>query len=177
MAETFELIKQSFADYLSKPYWDWSWYCTQTFDWKKLAKRKFYARLHEHSWRFFLSRLQETCSISYGFCFAESHKSGKMHWHALVHVTENLLGQPRRKDIWRAMYRKYGYNQILPFKSIGLELAVDSVSTGVARYLTKYVAKEAAQDQAWWDFGGNISGRPAEAAQIRDAIGAPLAGT
>lgn len=173
MATTFALIKDSFADYLTKPYWNWSWYATQTFDPEKFGA---YPRLHEHSWRYFLNQISKTAAISYGFCFAEAHKSGKMHWHALVHVTENLLGQPRRKDIWQKMFWKYGYNQILPFAHTELQERANCISTGIARYLTKYVAKEAARDQAWWDFNGNISGKDASAIEIRDAIGAPMSG-
>jgi len=170
MAPTFELIKKSFADYLSKPYWNWSWYCTATFDPKKAPQ---YPRLAEHSWRFFMSAVGQTSPMSYGFAFAESHKSGAMHWHALVHVAENLLRQPRRKDIWERMFAKYGYCQLLPYIGGPVALEVDSVSTGVARYLTKYLVKEATQDQAWWDFRGNMSGHEADAADIMSAIGAP----
>jgi len=176
MATTYALIKDSFADYLAKPYWNWSWYATQTFDVNKLAKKKFYAKLHQHSWRYFLNQIGLTASMSYGFCFAESHKSGKMHWHAIVHVSENLLGQPRRKDIWRAMYNKYGYNQILPFTNTEARMRAGCISTGIARYLTKYVAKEAAHDQAWWDFNGNVSGSDADPSEIMAAIGAPISG-
>jgi len=170
MTDTFYRIKTEFAEYLSQPFWNWTWYCTQTFDIEKLACKKFYPRLHEHSWRFFLSRVAEQASMAYGFCFAESHKSGKMHWHALVHVKENLLGQPRRKDIWQTMFRKYGYNQIVPFVDYGQSLATGNVASGIARYLTKYVAKEAAHDQAWWDFGGNMGGSEADVPEIMTAI-------
>lgn len=176
MIDTYQEIKAEFASYLSMPQWDWTWYATQTFDVNKLANKKFYDRLHEHSWRFFLNRVGQTSPLSYGFCFAESHKSGKMHWHALVHVSENLLGQPRRKDIWSHMFRKYGYNQILPYRSIGVELAIDSVSTGVARYLTKYLVKESARGEAWWEFNGNMGGNEADAGQIMSAIGMPKNG-
>jgi len=172
MAQNLQTIKEAFADYLSKPYWNWSWYCTATFDPSKMPQ---YKRIAEHSWRFFLSRIADTASISYGFCFSETHRSGATHWHALVHVTENLLGQPQRKDVWKQMFDKYGRNQILPFKASNFSHTIDTMSTGVARYLTKYVAKEAASDQAWWDFGGNISGSEANASQIRSAIGAPMA--
>jgi len=173
MPQNLELLKSSFADYLSKPYWNWSWYCTATFDPLKVPQ---YKRIAEHSWRFFLSRIADTSSMSYGFCFSEAHHSGATHWHALVHVTENLLGQPRRSDVWKAMFDKYGRNQILPYEEADMELAVNSISCGVARYLTKYVAKEAANDQAWWDFGGNISGRDATVKQIMGALGQPVEG-
>jgi len=170
MTQEMELIKASFSDYLSKPYWNWSWYCTATFDPAKVPQ---YKRIAEHSWRFFLSRLADTCMMSYGFCFAEAHSSGATHWHALVHVTENLLRQPRRKDIWASMFAKYGRCQILPYTPGNMDLAVGSISTGVSRYLTKYVAKEAHRDQAWWDFGGNMSGRDAEACELMVAIRGP----
>ena len=172
MAANFDLIKDSFADYLSKPYWNWSWYVTATFDPQKQVQ---YPRLAEHSWRFFLSRIADTAAMSYGWAFAESHKSGSMHWHAIVHVSENLLGQPRRKDIWEAMFKKYGRCEISAFRPTNLQLGINTVSYGVARYLTKYVAKDAATGEAWWDFAGNISGLEADSKQIRDAIGAPFA--
>ena len=104
--------------------------------------------------------------MTYGFVFAENHRNGRMHWHALVHVKENLIGQPRMKSIWDAMGAKYGYCQIeayLRSQSINRE---DEVATAIARYLTKYVVKESAADQAWWDFGGNISGKDADVEQI-----------
>lgn len=173
MATTYELIKDSFADYLTKPFWDWSWYATQTFDPRKVNP---YKRLCEHSWRFFLSRIAETACMSYGFCFSETHRSGMRHWHALVHVRTNLLDQPQRKDIWTRMFTKYGRMEIQPYKPGNFDHTIKTVSSGIARYLTKYVVKESARDDAWWDFNGNISGSEADPSEIMAAIGAPVAG-
>jgi len=172
MAENYELIKSSFSSYLSKPYWDWTYFVTQTFD---PSKVKPYKRLCEHSWRFFLSRCQDHAAISYGFCFSESHKSGLRHWHALVHVTPNLLAQPDARSLWESMHSKYGRSQILPYKESNIEVGVATVSTGVSRYLTKYLVKESASDDAWWDFNGNMGGKPADAGDLMFAIGgAPI---
>lgn len=173
MPDNFQLLKESFSTYLSKPQWDWTWYVTQTFDPQKVND---YPRLAEHSWRFFLNLVGNEAMMTYGFVFAEPHKNGRMHWHALVHVKENLLGQPRRKSIFQAMGRKYGYCEIYPYmRSQNLSME-DDVATGVARYLTKYVVKESAVDHAWWDFGGKIGGKEADVEEIVFAQLAPVDG-
>jgi len=172
MADTFDSIKSSFADYLSHPCWNWSWVVTQTFD---PFKQKPYARLVEHSWRYFMHRVARDANINYGFYFGEPHKSGLPHWHALVHVSENLLGQPRRCHIWEDMFERYGRNCIEPFVGSNdrKSVAVGNVSEGIARYLCKYVAKESSRDQATWDFSGFMSGREADCARIRRLVGVP----
>lgn len=176
MPQSYEQIKDAFSDYLSMPYWDWTYFITQTFDPKRYKKS--YSRLCEHSWRFLCNRLMEQSILSYGFAFSESHKSGYRHWHALIHVTPNLFGQPTWKEIKDAMLKKYGRIQIDNFKPDNWMLTGDrqimTISNGVSRYLTKYVAKEAATGEAWWDFNGNMSGSEADCAEILAAIGAPL---
>jgi len=171
MPQTYDELKQSFSDYLSRPSWDWSWYVTQTFDPKRW---KDYPRLAEHSWRFFLNMLSREAMMTYGFVFAEPHRNGRMHWHALVHVRENLIGQPRQKSSWEAMEAKYGYCQIETYCRSQRLRPEDEVGSAIARYLSKYVVKEASRDQAWWDFSGNISGSDADTQQIMSAIGAPM---
>lgn len=175
MPQTFGQIKDAFSDYLSLPQWDWTYFITQTFDPRRYSKA--YSRLCEHSWRFLCNRLMERSIISYGFAFAESHKSGLRHWHALVHVTPDLFGNPTWDDIRKVMLEKYGRIQINDFKPDNWQLAgaqVNTISNGVSRYLTKYVAKESSGGDAWWDFNGNISGSEADAGEIMAAIGAPL---
>jgi len=50
-------------------------------------------------------------------------------------------------------------------------VAVAGVATGIANYLTKYVAKEANGGDATWEFTGFLGGIEADSKQIMAASG------
>jgi len=179
-SETLALVKKSFADYLSRPEWNWSWFHTQTFDVHKCGYRKRNGRLAVHreicneSFGRMMNVIAKQAVIVYGFAFGELHRNGFPHWHALLHVKSNLFGQPRRVDVFDYMFRKYGRNKLLeyvPNQNVQVSEGVACVSDGVARYLCKYVAKEAAQGDAWWDFKGFMGGCEADPSQIAAVTG------
>ncbi len=110
----------------------------------------------------------------YGWVFAERGQMGRLHWHAIVHVSPNLLGQPSWGDMVDGMFQKYGRVVIETYKHcpvVTRNRDTVEVGTRLAKYLTKYVAKDASGRDAWWDFGGFMSGREADAAQLCSAIG------
>jgi len=171
MAYNIKAVKQAFQRYLSLPEWQWNWVVTQTFDPFKAPR---YSRICEHSWRDFVRTTGIHATACWGFMFAETHMSGLPHWHALMHVQENLLRQPRRMDIWKHMFDRYGRCRIDPFRPDGRPEtggSIDQMSYGIARYITKYVVKEFARRDATWDFMGILGGVQADSRQIVDACG------
>jgi len=175
-----ELVKDSLANYLTDHRWRWNWVLTQTFDPSKPSltyyhdtrkERRFRGGLVLSSWREVMSFIARDAVCAYGFVFGEQHKSGAPHWHALVHVTENLFGQPRRKSVHEWCLGTYGRSRITPMASENLEVRVGSISDGISRYLTKYVAKESYHDHATWDFVGFINGFEADSGRICDLVG------
>lgn len=166
-------FKQEFARYLSQPEWQWNWVITQTFDNRKQSQ---YSTLSLHSWRYFMFELARTACMNYGFVFTEGVKSGRMHWHAIVHVKSNLLGQPEMDEMWLYMFKRYGRNLIEGFRDTQGSLSAvdrDPEASPIASYLTKYVAKESFSDDTSWDFEGFLGGRRADTGQIARAIGLP----
>jgi len=171
MAYNIRAVKQAFQIYLSQPGWDWSWVITQTFD---PFKAPAYSRICEHSWRDFVKTVGSTANACWGFMFAETHLSGSPHWHALMHVQENLLRQPSRKSVWRHMFNRYGRCRIEPFRPLMKNetgVATEIVAHGIATYLTKYVVKEHARRDSTWDFMGFLGGAEADCRQIVHACG------
>jgi len=174
MTDHIRDVKEAMAEYLSLPNWDWDLYITQTFDDKKCKQ---YSKICEHSWRYFMNYIGKQSSMAYGWMFAEKGKSGRLHWHALVHIDLNLFGRPSKEEIWAVMFRKYGRNQVLTYEDISTRPVggAPGPSAPAARYLTKYIAKDAAGGDATWDFEGFFGGSPADAAEICVQIGLPLA--
>jgi len=173
-------VKQSLANYLTDPRWQWNWVLTQTFDpskpsltyWHDTRKeRLFRSNLVLSSWKSTIAEIARDSIVCYGFVFGEQHKSGAPHWHAVMHVRENLFGSPRRKAIHEWCLEQFGRNRITPMASENLEVRCGTVSDGISRYLTKYVSKEAQSDYATWDFEGYVSGSKAETGQITDLVG------
>jgi len=84
-----------------------------------------------------------------------------------------LFGEPSRKEAWQYCFKKYGFSQIKPFHAnTGLKVSsIGKISDGISRYLCKYVAKEAYDDDATWDFGGFLSGSIAEPGEIAAMTG------
>jgi len=89
-----EEFKRSFAEYLSLPQWQWNYVTHQTFDDKK---HKLTAGLVDWSWNHFMRNVARDAMMTYGFYFAERGRMGRLHWHALVHIKHNVLGQPLRR--------------------------------------------------------------------------------
>lgn len=123
------------------------------------------------SWRQVLREIAKDATVVYGFVFGEAHKSGQPHWHALLHVRENLFKAPTRKSIHEWCLEHYGRNRIVPMASENLEVRCGHMSDGISRYLTKYVAKDTANSHATWTFGGFLNGSEAEPGQIIDLVG------
>lgn len=163
-------VKTAFADYLSQPDWDWNWVVTQTFDERKVP---LHSSIVKDSFQQFMLEIAKTANSNYGFVFGEQHRSGRPHWHAILHVQTSLFGEPLRKDMWKWSFTKYGRNRIEPCRDerSRRELAIADISMGIARYLTKYVVKDAARDEAWWDFQGFLSGRETPARRIFSHLG------
>lgn len=166
-------VKTAFAHYLSDPKWDWTWFLTQTFDPARehthynRKRDRFYGRLCEHSWRDLLKYVGTRANHCWGFMFTELHKNGHPHWHALLHVQEDLFERPARSSVWRYMFQRFGWNRVDPVRKGD----VSKTAHGVCRYLTKYIAKEAAGGDATWDFGGYLGGTEADTGQIVRASG------
>jgi len=121
-----------------------------------------------------LREIAKTATMVYGFAFGELQQSGRPHWHAVVHVTPDLFDGPSRQDVWRYMFRMYGRSDIREVQagqSVQVGEGIKNVSDGISRYLTKYVAKEAATGQAWWDFKGFMSGKEADPSAIAAVTG------
>jgi len=180
MTHDYQFVKSQFASYLSKPAWNWTWFVTQTYDINKCGftrkdgKRAFHSQISKESFDNFIKRVGQASASCWGFVFEERHKTGRPHWHALLHVTENLFGDPRRDVLWKYMFEKYGRMEIRPFncnRGAATDSDVGIISDGISRYLCKYLAKDSRRDDAWWDFRGFTSGFEAEARQIRELIG------
>jgi len=167
---------RAFAKYLSLPEWDWDWFVTLTYDPYKCGfikrKAEFELGLHSdivmESWKFFMREVGETANAAWGWMFAEKQVNGRPHWHALVHVGLNLLGQPLTQDVWRRMFDKYGRCDI--------QLYEPNHVGSVCNYLTKYVAKEQDLGESTFDFAGFLSGSEADSSQILRCCGVDGAG-
>lgn len=177
---TLDLVKKSFSDYLTRPEWEWSWFMTQTFDFHKCGYRKRNGKLDVHreiceeSFQRMMEFIGKTATICYGFGFGELHKSGRPHWHAVVHVGMDLYSQCTRESVWEYMFKMYGRNtiaEVMPCQGLQVHSGTALISDGISRYLTKYVAKESATGQAWWDFKGYMSGSEADPSQIAAITG------
>jgi len=168
----FQLFKQTFAEFLSLPAWKWSWVVHQTFDDCKVRPSP---SAIPWSWSHFQRTIARDAMMNYGFYFAERGKvSGRIHWHALVHVKENLLGQPRRRVVWKEMFDTFGRCSVHPYLGPyqgASALTIKRLSTGIATYLTKYVAKDSYSDDATWDFTGFMGGSTADCGRIGRLIG------
>lgn len=174
--QTGETFKDVFGQYLSRKAWDWTWVVHQTFG---DLKTKIYPKIVEHSWRHFMHTVAREAVMNYGFCFAEKGATGRLHWHALVHVKKDLFGLPRMTDVWEDMFIKYGRNKLELYNCPGEAANMsygDGITRGIAAYCTKYVAKDTWSDDAWWDFDGFMGGSKVDCQRIRDAIGLDLEG-
>ena len=165
-------FKQTFADFLSLSDWKWSWVCHQTFDSCKVGDEngKLYPSLIPWSWHHMMATIARDAMLNYGFYFAERGKMGRIHWHAIIHVKEDLFGHPRRSAIWDEMFRKFGRCRFEPYQGPD-NWCFKRVSTGIANYLCKYVAKDTYSDDATWDFTGFMGGSTADSGRIGRLIG------
>lgn len=169
-------FKRTFSEYLSLPEWDWTYVACQTFDDDKYHLSH---SLIPWSWAHFMQEAAREALMNYGFFFAERGKGGRLHWHALVHIRPNLFGLPRRHELQAEQSNKFGFFQLVPYQTQGTRLhspAVEKIATGIATYLTKYVAKDTWSDDATWDFSGFLGGSRADSARIARAIGVGLSG-
>lgn len=110
----------------------------------------------------------------YGWMFAEKGKMGRLHWHAIVHIQQNLFKEPNWGQIRDGMFDKYGRVTVESYKpgaDVLIQQDAAGVATAVSRYLTKYVAKDSAGGDTTWDFGGFMNGSEADASQLCSAIG------
>lgn len=166
------IFKQSFADFISLSAWQWNWVAHQTFRPRIIddVEQKLYPSLIAWSWHHFMRTIARDAMLNYGFFFAEKGKFGRLHWHAVLHVKENLFGNPRRTDVWEEMHDKFGRCRFEPYMGAHLGPA-KRVSTGISNYLCKYVAKEVNTDNATWDFTGFMGGSTADSARIGRLIG------
>lgn len=167
-------FKRTFSEYLSLHEWDWNYVACQTFD---QNKHHLSHSLVPWSWGHFMREAARESPMNYGFYFAEKGKMGRLHWHALVHISKDLLGLPLRHDLQGLQTEKFGRFQLVPYwnQEEGLiRLAVNKIATGIATYLTKYVAKDTWSDDATWDFTGFLGGKQADSKRIRRAIGLPI---
>lgn len=165
-----ERVKAEFALFLSETKWNWNWVATQTFDSFKVP---IHSNIVHDSFNELMKKIARTAVMNYGFVFGEQHKSGLPHWHALLHVSESLWGEPRRSDIWDWAFKRYGRNRIEAFNPV-IPIHHESIgviSTGISKYMCKYVAKESARDEATWDFKGFMGGREVPTARIMDVLG------
>ena len=107
---------------------EWEWYFTGTFKYEcgmEPAKRAFK--------RFV--RYEMNDGVSYLYVCESNRGRGGYHLHALFADCQWM----RRKIIWKAWFKRYGRNQILPVDR--------SRGFGVEFYLSKYLTKELAD----WD--------------------------
>lgn len=166
--------KDSFASWLTRPEWRWSWVACQTF------KPQFQSWINvvRDSWKEYCGEIAKSAICNYGFCFGEVTLQSRPHWHALLHVKENLFGDPRRKTIWKYAFNRWGRNTITPYRG-GLKeqghIEIRKVSDGIARYCAKYLAKGTNRQDAWWDFQGFISGKEVDPKQLVRELGLPRA--
>jgi len=178
--EKLQDVKKAFAHYLSRPEWNWSWFLTQTFDVHKCGflksdgKPALHSEICRESFNRMMRKVADQAMSVYGFGFAESHRNGRPHWHAILHVKEDLFGNPCRTSIYNYMYKMYGRNQIRGFKpsvNVKIDSGIECVSDGVSRYLCKYIAKESHRNDAWWDFKGFLGGLEVPTSEICQHIG------
>lgn len=117
-----------------------------------------------------MKQLNRTAVASYGFVFGERGRMGRLHWHALVHVSQNILDQPEIKAMWEWGMEHYGRNSIFPYCH-QVDVYAGFCATSLARYLTKYVAKDVQETNLYWDFTGYMGGRMADSKQIAHGFG------
>jgi len=165
-----EEFKRTFSEYLSKPQWDWNYVAHQTFD---SGKNNLSAGLVEWSWNHFMRSAAREAMMCYGFYFAERGATGRLHWHALVHIKHNLLGLPLRSELQAGQRDLFGFFSLIPhWENVTPAMkSGHAVARGIATYLTKYVAKDAYSDDATWDFTGFMGGSMVDSRRIARAIG------
>jgi len=171
------IVKAALIEYLSLTCWGWNWVVTQTFDSEKVPLHR---DICKDAWTDLLARTGRDATSCWGFVFAENGAvNGRAHFHALVSVQVNLFHQPMRNEVWKHMFDKYGRCRIEPYiqmEDVKRVNATTTIGSGIARYLTKYVVKGSESEDAYWDFGGFLGGRPTTAAQLCSAIGVPTIG-
>jgi len=178
-------LREEFQEWLSAETWNWTTYATLTFSRPMRKDALRFAR----AWVRFIAR---TAGEVWGFCFQETHSDGqRLHVHCLLHVRQNLLGQPSNREMWYWWFQKFGRAQVVqyhkPQNPQGLpemnqepnnyptlgnhqEITVEFVAP-LASYLTKYMVKEAYQGGFDWDFYAYSSGFELTSDQFRDYTG------
>ena len=92
-------------------------------------------------------------SVERGFWGLERHKSGQIHSHGLIRITENrfrpvsyhTLNYTQKKrlatDFWTTLWRRFGRSQVVVYES----------ALGAAHYVSKYCTKDLAYSDLDWD--------------------------
>lgn len=150
-------LKEEFERWLSDETWNWTTYATLTFS-RPMRK----GALHfGRAWARFIAR---TAPKLWGFIFQETHSDGqRLHLHALFSVTPNLVGEPTNREMWSWWFQKFGRALVVDVRKRSQhtekwprhkkhEKIVNEFVSPLARYLTKYMVKEAYLATFDWDF-------------------------
>lgn len=126
-------IRHAYAEFLDQ--WPWQWFCSLTFEYSKhpeSAKKSFRFWIKKLNREIYGCRAQKRNQSIFWALASEPHKSGNLHFHALLgdHIDLNeSCSRKKAHDLW---YGLSGINHIDP---------IDSHSERVTYYVSKYVSK------------------------------------
>lgn len=113
----------------------WDCWCTWTFDARFGVDGPSPGRCLYHTRRWIEHLPGPPCAY---FIAVERGFGGRVHSHGLLRLPDPPT--PRRKDLWRSWFERYGRNRVLPYDR----------ERGAAYYIAKYITKE----PLGWDVGG-----------------------
>ena len=126
-------LRNAYAEFIDR--WPWQWLCSLTFEYSKhpeSAKKSFHYWIKKLNREIYGCRAQKRNQSIFWVLAMEPHKSGNIHFHALLGDVVDLNESCSRKKAHDLWYGIAGINHIDP---------IDENSERVSSYVCKYVTK------------------------------------
>lgn len=128
-----ESLQQAYSKWLAE--YNWQWFCTLTFrdpPHPERAMKQFNYWIHRLNQRIFGRRYYKQHTGVYWILALEYHKSGVIHFHALVGDTTDLNTKFSRVEARNLWYQQAGIGRVDP---------IDDRLGAVTNYVSKYISK------------------------------------
>ena len=126
-------IQKEYATWLAE--FNWQWFVTLTFRYPphpEQAKKYFLKWIHWINRKLYNNRYYKTSTGIFWVLALEYHKSGVIHFHALLGDIEDLNLKLSRKDARNKWYQIAGLGRVDP---------IDDKLGAVTNYVSKYIVK------------------------------------
>lgn len=126
-------LRRQYAEFMSR--YNWQWFCTLTFrdpPHPEAASKLFKLWINKINGIIYGCRYHKRKQSVYWALALEYHKSGVLHFHALVGDVVDLNNKCSRKKVRSLWYELGGINRIDP---------IDDRIGAVTNYVSKYVTK------------------------------------